>query len=470
MSKVAGAPISYRSRKFGSASLAVVASLVLTLALQPQASSAVTAPEQNTPSWAASSTIYEVNVRQFSPSGNFDGVTAQLARLKTLGVGILWLMPIYPIGVPERKGTLGSPYSVADYLGINSEYGNSTDLHELIDGAHNLGMHVILDWVPNHTAWDNPWTTHKDWYLLDGSGNFQPPLGTDWSDVIQLNYANAEMRQAMIDAMKYWVTTFSVDGFREDAAGMVPTDFWEQAKTGLAETGRPLFMLAEANGHPDFLYRAFSADYNWPAMHLLEEVPSRTVGKADLFSQMYDESYSYPRGSFAMNMLTNHDENSWNNTLPNIYGKHEKALAALTFTWPGVPLIYNGQETGSNQKLQFFESDPIAWNSQSPLQTFYRHLVSLKKNNSALFAGTAGGNLTTIATGNPDVMAFSRIKGSSRVITVINLGKSKQTVSLRISNKKRLLFNFNTRKQAWLSPVSKVTLSGYSFNIFSTKL
>jgi glycosidase len=426
------------------------------------------APGQNTPSWAGPATLYEVNVRQFSPSHNFDGVTAQLGRLKTLGVGILWLMPIYPIGVPNRKGSLGSPYSVADYLGINPEFGDSTQLHRLINSAHALGMHVILDWVGNHTAWDNPWTAHKDWYLLDGSNNFQPPLGTDWTDVIQLNYSNHEMRNAMIAAMKSWVTNYNVDGFREDAAGMIPVDFWEQAKAGLATTGRSLFMLAEDSANLQFLNTAFSANYNWPGLTLLKNVAAGTAGKSDVLSEMYNDVSNYPRGSFALNMLTNHDENSWNGTVQHFFGDKERALAALTFAWPGMPLLYNGQETGLNTQLQFFENDPIVFNYKSPLQGFYKKLVALKADNKALWAGTDGGSLVTITSGSPQVLAFARLKGASKVFIAINLSAQKQTVSLHLGNKSQKLYNFATSKLETVAPNKSVTLNAWAFNIFSS--
>ena len=471
--------MSSKFRNTASKSMAAVAVAALLIAGQvslanstPSSIAMAATPAQNTPNWAGPATLYEVNVRQFSPEGTFDGVTAQLSRLHSLGVGILWLMPIYPIGVPNRKGTgpnpLGSPYSVANYLGINSEFGDSNSLHRLINSAHSLGMHVILDWVANHTAWDNPWTTHKDWYLLDGNNNFQPPLGTDWTDVIQLNYANQDMRAAMIASMKYWVTNYNVDGFRADAAGMVPVDFWEQAKTQLATTGRSLFFLAEDSDNLELLNKAFSANYNWPGLTLLKSVAAGTADKYDVASEMFDDTVKYPSGSFALNMLTNHDENSWNGTVQHFFGNKEKALAALTFTWPGMPLLYNGQETGLNRQLAFFEHDPINFNYQSPLQGFYKKLVSLKAHNRALWAGTAGGSLATMASGSNQVMAFARLKGASKVFIVMNFGSAKQTVRLHFGNKPQKLYGFASGKLETVAANKSVTLGGWSFNIFSS--
>jgi glycosidase len=464
----------FKSPRFVIAAAAVSAALLVasqvTVPLANQSASPASAADapQNTPSWAGPATLYEVNVRQFSSTHNFEGVTAALPRLKTLGVGILWLMPIHPIGVPNRKGTLGSPYSVADYLGINPEFGNAAQLRRLINSAHNLGMHVILDWVGNHTAWDNPWTVHKSWYSLDSNNNFQPPVGTDWTDVIQLNYGNQDMRAAMINAMKFWVTNFNVDGFREDAAGMVPLDFWEQAKTALLGTGRSIFMLAEDSARLDFLNQAFSANYNWPGLTLIKNVASGVGSKSDVLSAMNDDNANYPTGSFALNMLTNHDENSWNGTVQHFYGNKEQALAALTFAWPGMPLLYNGQETGLDRQLQFFESDPITFNYSSPLQAFYAKLVSLKAHNKALWAGTAGGSLTTVPSGSPQVLAFARTKGSSKVFIVINLGSSKQKVSLHLGNKSQKLYSFATGKLETVAANKSVALNGWAFNVFSS--
>jgi len=471
-----GLRLTHPARRSG-ARLIATAALVATLVaggsvIAPsqltQAASAAS-PAQNTPPWAGPATIYEVNVRQFSSTQNFDGVTAQLDRLKNLGVGIIWLMPIHPIGVTNRKGTLGSPYSVADYLGINPAFGDAAALHRLIDTAHSKGMHVILDWVANHTAWNNPWaTSHKDWYLLDNSNNFQPPIGTDWTDVIQLNYANQAMREAMIAAMKFWVTDFKVDGFREDAAGMIPVDFWQQAKAELLTTGRSLFMLAEDSANLEFLNRAFSANYNWPGLSVLKRVAAGTADKSDVISEIFNDTQNYPTGSFALNMLTNHDENSWNGTVQHFYGSKEQALAALTFTWPGMPLLYNAQETGLNKQLAFFENDPIVWNYASPLQTFYKKLIALKKNNAALWAGAAGGSFAVVPSGNPKVLAFARIKGSSKVFVAINLSSSAQKVSLKLGSKPQRLYNFATGKLETVPANKLISLKNWTFSVYST--
>ena len=222
------------------------------------------------PTWANSATIYEVNVRQYTEAGTFKAFEANLPRLQKLGVKILWLMPIHPISKLNRKGSLGSPYSIADYKGVNPEFGNETDFKSLVTKAHALGFKVILDWVANHSGWDNPWTVNKSWYHTDSSGNIVPP-NNDWTDVAWLNYKNQDMRRAMIDAMSYWVKTFDVDGFRADVAGGVPTDFWKQANTQL-QAIRPLFMLAEDQSTTSLLDDAFITNYNWELKDLLNAI------------------------------------------------------------------------------------------------------------------------------------------------------------------------------------------------------
>ena len=185
--------------------------------------------------WVESAALYEVFVRDFSATGDFDGLTANLDRVEATGANVIWLMPIHPVGELNRKGTLGSSYSVRDYRAVNPEYGDTADFRELVDAAHDAGLKVILDWVPNHTAWDNAWITeHPDWYTRNAQGQITEPLNEDgtstgWTDVADLNYGNADMRRAMIDAMRYWLEELDVDGYRVDVAGFVPDDFWRQA-------------------------------------------------------------------------------------------------------------------------------------------------------------------------------------------------------------------------------------------------
>ncbi len=230
------------------------------------------------PTWANNATIYEVNIRQYTEAGTFKAFEAHLPRLQKLGVKILWLMPIHPISELKRNGSLGSPYAVANYKGINPEFGNEADFKSLVNKAHSLGFKVILDWVANHSGWDNPWIANKSWYHTDGSGNIVAP-NNDWLDVAWLNYKNQDMRRAMIDAMGYWVKTFDVDGFRADVAAGVPTDFWKQANTQL-QAIKPLFMLAEDQSVQSLLDDAFIANYNWELKDLVKAIADGSKGRS----------------------------------------------------------------------------------------------------------------------------------------------------------------------------------------------
>jgi glycosidase len=397
-------------------------------------------------------------------------VTSDIPRLKSLGVDVLWLMPIYPIGVTNRLGSLGSPYSIKDYKKVNPEFGTAADLKALVKAAHKAGMHVILDWVANHTAWDNAWVTnHPDWYT-QVNGQIISPAGTGWNDVADLNYDNQDMRAEMISSMKYWVTNFDVDGFRCDAAGMVPQGFWEDATTELAKS-KKLFMLAEDGSSSGLLENAFNANYSWSLLGNLKTLASGYGSQTQIENLMDQESYSYPTGTFPLNFITNHDENSWNGTAKEFYGSAEDAMAVLTYTLPGMPLIYNGQEIGLDKRLAFFEKDAISWKAygtKGKAKTlFYTQLNSIKEHNPALWAGTAGGSITFLETDNPSVMAFVRTKGTNKVLTVINLTTEKQTVTLTTTSSK--LYKLGAKKATTIGHSLKLSLAASGYALYSTK-
>lgn len=329
------------------------------------------------PEWSQNATIYEVNTRQYTPEGTFEAFSNHLPRLKDLGVDILWFMPIHPISEENRKGTLGSYYAVKDYKGVNPEFGDVDSFKKVVDQAHALGMKVIIDWVPNHTGCDNAWVTeHPDWYKKNEKGEMYGPF--DWTDVYQLDYSNPEMRKGMIDALAYWLREVGIDGFRCDVAGMVPVDFWDEAREILeyVKGKGNLFMLAEAPD-PELLQNAFDMDYNWPMKDMQNAVASTqgeykfikpgetSVAKlptkyvSDIVSLMEEQNKKYPANSIMMNMVTNHDLNSWEGTEYERYGKFLPAMTALTYVLPGMPLIYSGQEAALNRALEFFEKDCI---------------------------------------------------------------------------------------------------------------
>lgn len=406
-----------------------VSALMLSSCAAPEVET--TAPESKVEQleWSKNSSIYEINVRQYSEEGTFDAVREDLPRIREMGVRILWLMPIHPIGEKNRKGPLGSYYSVQNYTEVNPEFGNKADFLRFVDEAHQLGFKVIIDWVANHTAWDNPWTQNPEWYELDEEGNFTPPHGTDWTDVIQLDYENEEMRAAMIEALEYWVRDFNIDGYRADVAGMVPTDFWVEAKDSL-DSIKPVFMLAE-DGEPELLIEAFQMNYAWQYAHTIREIADGNQTFADLDSLMQETEANFPSSSYRMYFTTNHDENSWNGTDPGMYGDNFENFAVLSATIAGMPLIYNGQESGLDKQLEFFERDPIEWKDYK-YQEFYTTLVGLKRDNPALWNGDFGGDLEFIQVpeSSEGVLAYKREKDESEVVVVLNFSDERTTTSL----------------------------------------
>ncbi len=380
------------------------------------------------PEWSKNANIYEVNIRQYTEEGTFKAFGEHLPGLKDLGVKILWFMPIYPIGEKNRKGTLGSYYAVKDYTAVNPEYGTLADFKALVSIAHGMGFKVILDWVANHTAWDNQWIyDHPEWYTTDSTGKMVSPF--DWSDVADLNFDNKELWPAMIDALKYWVTEADIDGYRCDVAGMVPTEFWEQAKMELDKI-KPVFMLAEAE-QPDHHTNAFDMSYAWELHHILNSIAKEKKDANDIESYFEKQDTLYPEGTYRMTFITNHDENSWNGTIEERMGEAGSVMAVLTYTLPGMPLIYSGQETGLNKRLEFFDKDQITWNPDSPLNAFYKTLNQLKLDNQALWNGQFGGDFLRIqTTSDSTVFAFIREKEKNKVFTITNLSSDIVSFSL----------------------------------------
>ena len=444
----------------------VLASLSLLLIIPSIVSASAYQSKAVLPEWAKTSTIYEVNIRQFSEAGDFKSVTNSLPRLQKLGVGILWLMPIQPISKEKRKGTLGSPYSVADYKGINPEFGNAEDFKTLVVSAHKLGMRVIIDWVANHSGWDNPWIANKSWYHQDYNGDVIAP-NRDWTDVAWLNYDNLEMRAAMIDAMKYWVTQFDIDGFRADVASGVPVDFWEEAGKQL-QSIKPLFMLAEEQGTAGMLDQAFVSNYNWRLLNLMNQIAGDEIDVQSFISFYRLKLPSYPTGSLPLNFITNHDENSWNGSEYKRLGAAVPAMAALTFTLPGIPLIYSGQEVGSTRELEFFEKDLIP-NLEVANETtaFYSKLIALKKKNKALW-NSSGLSISELMQGNTKVISFYRSTEKNRVIAFINASAVAQKVKVDVREVKGSYLSFNSGKKVNLTSNLNLTLKPWQFEIYST--
>ncbi|MBU0507363.1 alpha-glucosidase C-terminal domain-containing protein [bacterium] len=384
---------------------------------------------RNPPEWSRNVCIYEVNVRQFTPAGTFAEFREHLPRLKELGVRVLWFMPIHPIGEQNRKGTLGSYYSVRDYLAVNPEFGTMDEFKSLVRSAHDLGMHVLIDWVANHAAWDNPLVEeHPDWFTQNEKGDFVPPV-PDWHDVIDLNYEREGLRDYMIEAMRFWIRETDIDGFRCDVAGMVPWDFWADAIEALHEI-KPVFMLAEDES-PAAHEKGFDVTYSWNLHWLMSGIAHGKRSVLALDSLFIRERNAYPPDAHRLRFTDNHDENSWNGTVFERLGDAAEAFAVLTLTVPGIPLIYSGQEAGLDKQLEFFERDPIDWREHH-LRDVYRILLRLKRENRALWNGSSGGAIVRCETNLPEtVSAFVREKDDQDVLVVLNLSAEPKLVEVK---------------------------------------
>ncbi len=380
--------------------------------------------------------IYEANIRQYSPEGTFEAFTRDIPFLKNLGVKIIWLMPIHPISMAERKGSLGSYYAVQDYRGINPEFGDLEDFRNLVLTAHANDMYVILDWVANHTGWDHPWITeHPDYYTQNADGEIVDPIdpGTGeswgWTDVADLNYDNAEMREKMIREMLYWVREENVDGFRCDVAHQVPVDFWETAVDRLRGE-KPVIMLAEAE-QPELLKHAFDMQYAWGGHHLMNEIARGEKTAQDFREYMERSDAQLEVDDIMMYFTSNHDENTWQGTVRERMGPAAEVMAVLTYMIPGMPLIYNGQEYDLDKRLRFFEKDTIPMDQKGEFYTLYEALGELKNTHPALHGGKQAAACHFLPTDQDEaLMALVRENGGQRLVFLANL--TDETVDFEI--------------------------------------
>ncbi len=380
------------------------------------------------PERAKNMNIYEVNVRQYTPEGTFSTFSEHLPRLKEMGIDILWLMPIQPIGSERRKGKLGSYYSIQNYRGVNDEFGSEDDFKALVSKAHELDMLIIIDWVPNHTAWDHPWiTANPEYYIKDENGEIK--MAHDWADVAQLNYDNYSMRNSMIDDMKYWVENFDIDGFRQDHAGHeIPLDFWQDATEKLNSL-KDLFWLAEWNSPQ--MHFAYDATYAWEFHHISVAIAKGEKSANEIEEFLKKDRHNYGKHAYRMTFTSNHDENSWQGTVFERYADGYKTMAVLMATIDGLPLVYSGQEAELDKRLRFFEKDTIDW-SDIPLHDFYKTLLNLRKENTALWSGDYGGRSIRINADNGEnVYAYKRSKNGDNVVVFLNLTMDQQEFNLK---------------------------------------
>ena len=392
--------------------------------------------------------IYEANIRQYSPEGTFDKFTKDIPEIKKLGVKVIWLMPIFPISETKRKATggadskfasempkeeqsnyLGSYYAVTDFTKINPEFGAIEDFRELVKTAHDNGIYVILDWVPNHTGWDHVWLkTNSDYYTKNDKGEVIHPLDTDWTDVADLNYDNLEMQEEMILDMKYWITKEGVDGFRCDVAGSVPTTFWQNAIPKL-RAEKDIFMLAEA-WEPELLKEnLFDMAYAWDGHHLLNGIAKGEKTAEDLknyINNTYNERYE--KDDILMNFVTNHDENSWSGTIKERMGERAEMLTALSYILPGMPLIYSGQEYDLDHRLKFFEKDSIP-KTKGKTFAFLEKLGALKNTNSALNGGKEKASFEVLES-EKNIFVLKRTNGNKTVLFMANFSDKESKIAI----------------------------------------
>lgn len=366
-------------------------------------------------SWANGTNIYEVNVRQYTKEGTLKAFIEHIPRLHRMGIDVLWLMPITPISVEKRQGSWGSYYAASSYTDIDPAYGTADDFRELIKTAHYYGMKVIIDWVANHTGYDHQWTTkYPSFYRKDEKGNFTGLYG--WVDVIDLNYEIPELREEMIQAMKHWLTEFDIDGFRCDMARTVPIDFWVEAR-GRCDAIRPLFWLAECE-ILDY-HEAFDLTYGWEVMRGLDAYMKGEKMLADIIPLLNNYA-RYPVGSRKLLFTSNHDENSDHGTEYEKYGVAALAMAVFTCTWPGVPLIYSGQEKPNKKRLAFFEKDFIDWDGEVELKDFYTTLLTIRKKNKAL---QESASVLILPSHHPDVLVYLCRRQQDKVLVMLNFSK-----------------------------------------------
>ena len=392
----------------------------------------------NTPDWAKTANIYELNVRQYTPEGTFAAMRPHLSRLRDMGVDVVWFMPIYPISETKRKGSMGSYYSSSTFREVNPEFGTLEEFKEIVDEVHRMGMHVILDWTANHTGWDHPWINEHPEYYIKRAGTdtirhaFNPNDGgeTDWYDIAQLDYSNPALTEAMIAEMRFWRQEAGVDGFRCDVAGFVPLDFWYAARPALEADG-PLFMLAEWGDEPRHFEAAFDINYGWEFHQLLNRIAE---GEEDdpvgaIWDYQMKDTAEFAPYAYHLNFTSNHDENSWNGTEFERMGDLADALWVVCATFEGAPLIYSGQEEPLRKRLAFFEKDDIGFGDFAKAD-FFKTFLALKDRTTALHNGLAGARARRIELGDgaEGILAYSRMDEAGGIAVFVNLDDEPYTL------------------------------------------
>jgi alpha-amylase len=418
-------------------------------------------------SWVHSTNIYEVNLRQYTREGTFSAFAKHLPRLQDMGVEVIWFMPVTPISIKNRKGTLGSYYSCSSYVDTNPEFGTIDEFKQLVKQIHELGMKVIIDWVANHTGWDHEWTiTHPHFYSKHADGSFKPPV-ENWEDVIHLNFSNVQLRRAMIDAMKFWVKDCGIDGFRCDMAMLVPVDFWKEARLELDKL-KQLFWLGEFDQWNDEPYaHVFDVSYSWHWMHITEEFCKKRKNIVSLDQALTGYQYKQPFHHIRSFFTSNHDENSWNGTEYEKYGEATIPLAVFSCLWNGIPLIYSGQELPNQKRLSFFDKDEIPWKGKPKLHQFYQTLLKLRKTHPALLAGHKETITWRIATNHPnELFCFVRKNKEKEVVAVLNFSDRKIYYQLQDMRVRGMFANLFSSKEFNINQQEHI-IEAWGYHVFT---
>ncbi len=416
-----------------------------------------------TQSWVRDAVVYQIFPRQYSAKGDFNSITNDLDRLKSVGADILWLMPVHPIGELKKKGSIGSPYAVRDFYAVNPDYGTAADLKRLISESHKRGMKVIIGIVANHTAWDSVMMKNRDFYTRNEKGEIVPPIA-DWADVADLNYDNPELRKYIIEMLKFWVREYDVDGFRCDVAGFIPTDFWETARAEVDKVKIDTFWLAEWH-EPDLLVNAFNADYSWSMHSALDEVLHAKKPASAIRDTWIAERARFPKGSIHMRFTDNHDERR---AIARFGEKGALAGQSLVFLIDGIPLIYNGMEVGDTTESgapALFEKLPINWAfgvRRPEFGKFYDSMTRMRKR----YVSLRRGSVRWLDNSSPDrIVSFVREFETEKIVVVINLSSSEYRGAVEASGRyEEITPMFDDPEREASLPF--VSLKGWEFRAF----
>ncbi len=424
----------------------------------------------NKAGWIRNTTVYEVNLRQYTTEGTINAFLQQLPRLKEMGVQTLWFMPLTPISEMNRKGSLGSYYACSDYTAINPEFGTEADFRNLVQVTHEMGFKVLIDWVANHTGWDHVWTKERpDFYKKDEhTGQFKIASGMD--DIIELDFSNTDMRKAMINAMAFWVDQFDIDGFRSDLAFWVTLDFWHEARTVL-EKKKTLFWLAEADvlEHASYL-EVFDAAYAWSWMHKTAAFYRNETGFDILKNLLQQHDDICGNQAITLWFTSNHDENSWNGTEFEKYGEMAPLLSVFSHTWNGIPLVYSGQEIPNVKRLAFFEKDEINWDGSYGLQDFFKALNKLNRENKALLAAEPAVVSSLADTGeNQNLLVYHRKHGNDEVLVLLNFSASAIAADVSMNTVSGRYKNIFTHEEKDFSTWVKESLPPWGYLVYEKR-